>query len=171
MTAREIVRTGLVLGAIWIAVSAVASLSSAVASLVSTAAVYNDSPTEWLESLWWIVPLIVGVACLFGLFPAWFLFTRREAFSSRLVDETSCPQELLPSLFYGVALMVLGISISVNGIASVLSGTMIVLSSVWPFDDPSRPFLVSNLPIAGLVYLVAGVVVYRAGSRAILRAA
>jgi hypothetical protein len=171
MTAREIVRTGLVLGGIWIAVSGAASLAVGIAEFVQFSARTDPDIAGIGWPLGAMVVSSVVAFLLFALAPGLYVISksRNWAASFALGDK---PVELGPSLALAVGLMILGVAWIVEGLAALLvSPISFFFGAALAQDDATLyPDVVSSVAYS-LLRLVAGLAVYRWGSRGVLHAA
>ena len=170
MTAREIVRTGLVLGGIWIAISGAASLAVGIIEFVQSSA-QTDPGTVGIDwPLGAMVATSVFAFLLFSLTPGLYVISRSRSWAASfaLGDQ---PVELGPSLVLAVGLMIIGVVWIVEGLTALLvSPISFFFGTALAQDDPTfYPTIVSGVAYS-LLRLVAGIAVYRWGSRGVLNA-
>jgi hypothetical protein len=176
MTAREIVRTGLVLGGIWIAISGAASLAVGIIEFVQSSAQTDPgiAGTVGTVGIGWPLGAMVATSVfaflLFALTPGLYVISRSRSWAASfaLGDQ---PVEFGPSLVLAVGLMIIGVVWIVEGLTALLvSPISFFFGPALAQDDPTfYPTIVSGVAYS-LLRLVAGIAVYRWGSRGVLNA-
>ena len=167
----EILRTSMIVGAIWILVT---TSSTALVSLVSfsmTAVAVGSVVDSY------IINLLIGLAgtlfsaVFLGCLPAWLIVRNSRRWALRLADSPDSEMELRPSLLLGPALLVLGIYFGVLGAVYLTVNGVSVVASIVEQDPEWKWVDAAGAAASSLVYLICGFLVYRAGSRSVLHAA
>jgi hypothetical protein len=173
MTSQDIIRTGLILGAIWLLVGGVASVSEITANLAFTSVSSFALSWDWE----WIgaITMMAGSAFLsvlvFSVLPAWIVLRRSSQWSAWLSESTQSHSELPASLAYGAAMLVLGIYFGVTGAAGLLGGAAHLAAELSSTTDASSWREAAAAVPSSFVYLVSGIFVYRMGSQTVVHAA
>jgi hypothetical protein len=171
MTAREIIRTGLILGGIWIVISGAAGLAPAIAGYLELS--IGTDPD--VGDLAWTLFLPIGgnlvAFLLLALGPGLYVIEKSSKWAASLTPEAGGEIELGPSMLLAVGLMILGLALIVDGAASLLFAPL----SWWTAAQMDyKPQFVGSA-VGGAAYsllrLVAGILIYKWGSRSVLHTA
>ena len=172
MTQREVVRTAIVLGGIWLIVSGFASLPSIVADFSDATRHSDRDATAELRDLFLIYLPSGLLGVLLAALPGIYATMSSERWAARLVPHDETDLEIQPSLILAVGAMLMGLSTGVSGAISLAaSGAGLVLQQV--DGEVSRVLVAMTVERAlyGAFMLLAGILLFRWGSRAVLRAA
>jgi hypothetical protein len=160
VTSRELVRTALILGAVYLMISAcaggVASIAGAVSAPLATGAGFGDA----LGSLGFAAVATFLFVASFGLLPGLYVLSSRDDWARRLTPDSDQAIQLSPGLVLGVAAMILGISFGVEGLVSFAFA--FVMAAASPGGDALVQTWVGSTA-GGVVYLIAGVWIFRWG--------
>lgn len=172
MTQREIIRTAILIGGIWLILSSFDSLPSLFSDFAEAVDHSDREATEHVSDLFFVhLPLgLLGV--LLGAIPGVYAILSSNRWAARLVPDDETDLEIPPSLILAVGAMLMGLSTGLSGAISLAaSATGFMLQ---PFDGDASRLLVGmrvDRALYGSFMLCAGILIFRWGSRAVLRAA
>ncbi len=172
MTQREIVRTAIVIGGIWLIVSGFSSLPSLFSNFAEAADHSDREAAEHLRDLFFVYLPAGLFGSLLAAFPGVYAIFSSDRWAARLVPNDETNLEIRPSLILAVGAMLMGLSTGLSGAISLAaSGTGFILQS--SDGDASRLLVGMRVDRAlhGSFMLGAGILLFRWGSRAVLRAA
>lgn len=161
----------MVVGGVWLVLSAFASLPALVSSFAEVASRSDREAGDLLKQFFVVyVPSgLLGV--VLGSLPGVYAIASSDKWAARLVPDYDADLELRPSLILAVGAMLLGLSTGVSGAISLAaSGAGFVLQSVGGTTGEVLAGLMLERSLYGAFTLIAGILLFRWGSRAVLRA-
>lgn len=172
MTSREVVRTTIVVGGLWLIFSALSSAASSFSTMAEAGMRLDRDPGDFASDFLWLQLPTLLMILIFGVGPGLYAIFSSHAWAARLSPADTQMAEVGPSLVLSVGSMLLGLSIGVSGAISLAVGAGLTL--MWTFvDGPSfgpDPFQ-ARMGLNGLFSLIAGILLFQWGSRGVLRAA
>jgi|JI10StandDraft_1071094.scaffolds.fasta_scaffold51507_4 hypothetical protein len=172
MTQREIVRTAIMLGGIWLILSGFASLPSIVADFAGSTRHSDRDATEEIRDLFLIYLPSGLLGVLLAAIPGIYAISSADRWAARLVPDDETDLEIRPSLILAVGAMLMGLSTGISGaISFAASGAGLIIQLI---DEEASRVLVEMMverALYGAFAVLAGILIFRWGSRAVLRAA
>lgn len=172
MTSREAVRTAIVIGGVWLTIYTFASVASLFVGFAEITAGSDHSLSDSLTVFVAIyLPSALG-GIVTGSIPGIYAVLSSHEWAARLVPHDDSPIEVQPSLILSVGAMLLGISTGVGGAVTIASNGLVLAMQVASGSDQAvMAQLLARQFAFGLCSLIAGILVFRWGSRGVLRAA
>jgi hypothetical protein len=172
MTQREIVRTAVMSGGIWLILSGFSSLPSIFADFTDRAGRSDRDASEQVRDLF-LVYLPSGIlGLLLAATPGIYATLSSERWAARLVPDDDTDLEIRPSLILAVGSMLLGLSTGLSGaIALAASGMSFILTSIGGESNDIFAGMMVERARYGAFALCAGIGLFRWGSHAVGRAA
>ena len=159
MSARKIAHVGILLLGVYLVVEACARGVSLFAGPLVIQQGADPSGWTWGALIHPAIVGLIGIA-LFGLIPGGLLIGKSRAWSERWFPDTGPSGELRAPTLFSIGSLLLGISFSISGLAGTVGGiAYVVAASEWDFASAWRTLA------AGIVYLVAGIVLFRFSRR------
>jgi hypothetical protein len=174
MSARELLRVGLVLLGAFLIVSAISSVAESVGTnpvLFTRLVLSERDPSEVLSAALGLATLSVGAGLVFGVLPGIVLILRSERWAERLVPASSGPSQFLASTLLPVGLIILGLFLGIHGLAGVAGGIALQVAENAAFSDSPRHGLAWQYLASSIVQLAAGLLVFGWGRQSALNAA
>jgi len=172
MNSRDLVRTAVVIGGVYLIVSSFSSVASLFAGFAESSSRLDRDFAEAVSDLFaFYLPSSIG-AVFFGAVPGIYAIWSAEAWAARLTPADESTTTLEPSLALSVGAMILGLSFGVSGAVSLATGGLLVAVQIasGAIGELSAVFSLRTL-LYGACSLVAGVLLFRWGGSGVIRAA
>lgn len=171
MTQREIVRTAIVIGGLWLIFSGFSSFPSLFSNFAAAADHSDREATDRLRDLFFVYLPSGLFGALLTTIPGIYAILTSDRWAARLVPVDETDLEIRPSLILAVGAMLMGLSTGISGAVSlVASAAGFILQSI---DGKAGEILVGMMverALYGVFTLCAGIVLFQWGSRAVPRA-
>ena len=169
MTTREAVRTAILVGGIWLVISAFASVTSMFVGFGELATRVDRSAADVFGDffVFYLPSGLAGIAV--GVLPGIYAILSSHKWAARIVPTDHSTIEIQPSLILAVGAMLLGLSTGISGAVSLASaGLILALQFAGGSIADYAATMVIRSVAYGLCSLIAGVLVFRWGSRGVL---
>jgi len=172
MTQREILRTAILIGGIWVILSGISSLPSILVDFADAANRLDRDPSEQVRNLFLIYLPSGLLGVLLAAVPGIYAILASERWAARFAPESSADSEIQPSLVLAAGSMLLGLSTGLSGAISLgVSGVTFLLDSLNLPEDGFLTGIMIERALYGVFALTGGLMLFRWGSRAVRRAA